>query len=155
MQTGLLFIYYSGHGMLGNHVTNIICPDGALFPLPLVLHCANRKNSKYGIGVATLPNVMAVCFMDCCRVTPKGGDEEKELINGQYYIYYAVQPGVAASTDSTPGAISVFTKQFLAMFDKELQEKGMINIPEAVDGLKYTEKGGSLKVDIAVKPIKQ
>jgi len=154
MQKGLLFIYYSGHGILGNHVTNIICPDGKTFPLPLVLHCANKNNSLgYGIGIATIPNVMALAFMDCCRVTPKGGNEEEELINGQYYIYYAVQPGVAASTDSTPGAVSAFTKKFLATFNTELEEKGMIQLPEALDEHKYIEKGGSLKVDIAIKPI--
>jgi len=154
MQMGLLVIYYSGHGMLGNHVTNIICPDGTLFPLPLVLHCANKNNSKgYGVGIATFPNVMALAFMDCCRVTPKGGDDEKELVNGQYYIYYAVQPGVAASTDSTPGALSSFTKKFLGAFDTALEEKGMIQIPESLDDIKDSEKGSSLKVDISIKCI--
>jgi len=155
MQKGLLVVYYSGHGMLGNNVTNIICPDGKLFPLPLVIHCANKKNSAYGVGISTLPNVMCIVIMDCCRVAPKGGVDEEEPIDGQYYIYYAVQPGVAASTDSSPGAISTFTREVLDIFDKEFTTVQKIQFPDALDKLRYSEKGSSMRVDLTFKPKKK
>jgi len=155
MQKGLLFIYYSGHGMIANNVTNIICQDGKYFPLPLVVNCVNKKNSAFGMGIAALPNVMCIVVMDCCRLLPKGGEDDEEPVGGQYYMYYAVQPGAAASTNSNPGAISKFTKEVLEISQKALEESQKLEFPDALDNLKYSEKGSSMKVNIAGKAKKK
>jgi len=153
VEKGLLVIYYSGHGQIANNVTNIICEDGQLFPLPLAVYCPNKNSFKeFGIGITTLPNTMVLVFMDCCRLLPKGGEDDN-LTTGEFYIYYAVKPGTAASTSSGEGAISEWTKKVLSLFAKQLGETGKILIPDNLD-LDNMDKGGSLKIDLAGKPVK-
>jgi len=154
-EKGLLFVYYSGHGQITNNVTNIICPDGQLFPLPMAIFCPNKNSFKdFGIGITVVPNTMVVLFMDCCRLLPKN-DGEEPLSKGEYYIYYAVGPGKAASTSSGEGAISEFTKKVLYLFENQLQERQKIIIPDdLLSELTQMEQGGTTKVDIAAKPVK-
>jgi len=154
-EKGLLLVYYSGHGQIANNVTNIICPDGQLFPLPLAIFCPNKNSFKdFGIGITVVPNTMAVVFMDCCRLLPKN-DGEDALSKGEYYIYYAVEPGKAASTSSGEGAISEFTKKVLNLFGNQLKERQKITIPDDLLGdLTQMEQGGTTKVDIAAKSVK-
>jgi len=154
-EKGLLFVYYSGHGQISNNVTNIICPDGELFPLPLAIYCPNKNNYKdFGIGITVLANTMAVVFMDCCRLLPKN-DGEDALSKGEYYMYYAVEPGKAASTTSGEGAISEYTKKVLRVFEQQLLERQKIIVPDdLLSELTQMEQGGSTKVDLAAKPVK-
>jgi len=154
-EKGLLFVYYSGHGQIANNVTNVICPDGTLFPLPLAIFCPNKNSYKdFGIGITVVPNTMAVVFLDCCRLLPKN-DGEEALSKGEYYIYYAVEPGKAASTSSGEGAISEFTKKVLHLFENQLQDRQKIVVPDdLLSDLTQMEQGGTTKVDIAAKPVK-
>jgi len=154
-EKGLLFVYYSGHGQIANNITNIICPDGQLFPLPLAIFCPNKNSfNDFGIGITVVPNTMAVVFMDCCRLLPKNEGEEA-LSKGEYYIYYAVEPGKAASTTSGDGAISEFTKKVLHLFENQMSDRQKIIIPDdLLSELTQMEQGGSMKVDLAAKPVK-
>jgi len=150
MKKGLLFIYYSGHGMIMDGVTNVVCGDGSFFPLPALIHCANRK-SPHGLGLSVYPNLMVVVFMDCCRVFPKAA-ADPEPVGGQYYIYYAVAVGTPASAGSKdPGSMSLFSKGLLDLFTKDLQEHKKIEIPKSLNMLKYSERGATMSVDIAHK----
>jgi len=149
MQKGLLFVYYSGHGMIKDSVTSIICPDGQLFPLPLVINCANKKNSAFGLGIANNPNIVVICVMDCCRILAKGGEDEEELTKGEYHIFYAVQPGTAASGSSS--GMSKFTKDVLEELGSKLEKEKKLDFPECMDKFTYCEKGGVLHVNIAAK----
>jgi len=154
MKKGLLFIYYSGHGMIADGVTSIVTPNGSFFPLPVLVHCANGK-SRHGIGLSVYPNVMVVVFMDCCRVFPKGA-HDPEPVSGQYYIYFAVEVGTpAASGSKSAGTMSVFTKELLDLFGKALTETKKVEIPSALRSLKFSEKGATMSCDIAYKKKKE
>jgi len=154
-EKGLLFVYYSGHGQISNNVTNIICPDGQLFPLPLAIFCPNKNCYKdFGIGITVVPNTMVVVFMNCCRLLPKN-DGEEALSKGEYYIYYAVEPGKAASTSSGKDAISEFTKKVLQLFENQIKDRQKIIVPDdLLSSLTQMEQGGTTKVDIAAKIVK-
>jgi len=150
LKKGLLVIYYSGHGMIMDGITNIVTPSGAYFPLPLLIHCANKK-APCGIGLSVYSNVMVVVFMDCCRVLPKAASDP-EPVSGQYIIYYAVEVGTPASAGSKePGSTSAFTKGLLDIFAKELAETQKIEIPAALCTLKYSERGATMSCDITFK----
>jgi len=150
MKKGLLVVYYSGHGMINDGVTSIVCGDGQFFPLPTVINCANKK-APFGIGLSVYSNLMVVVFMDCCRVIPKA-ISEPEPVSGQYFIYYAVDVGTPASSGSKdPGSLSVFSKGLLDLFTKSLQEHKKIEIPGALSSLKFSDRGATMSVDIAHK----
>jgi len=146
----LLFVYYSGHGQIANNVTNIICPDGKLFPIPQTICCPNKNVFKeFGAGFTVLPNTMAIVFMDCCRLLPKNEGEE-EFLKGEYYIYYAVEPG-----KSREGESSGFTEKVLNLFENQLKVRQKIIIPDDLLGeLTEMDQGGKTKVDISAKPAK-
>jgi len=155
-EKGLLFVYYSGHGQIANNVTNIICRDGRLFPLPLAVSCPNKNNFKeFGTGITVEPNTMAVVFMECCRLLQKGGSDDEPL-KGEYYIYYAVDAGKAASTSSDQGDNSEFTKKISRVFETKLKDRKKVLVPTEVQSeFEYMDKGGIHKVDLAAKPTKK
>jgi len=144
---GLLFIHYSGHGMIMDGVTNVVTPDGALYPLPEVINSVNKKTA-FGIGLSVYPNLMSVVFMDCCRVNAKAVSEP-EPVGGQYYIYYAVPKGTPASAGTTD--TSVFTGRLLTLFGDSLTKTKKIVIPNDLVSLEFSDRGATMTCDLAQK----
>jgi len=136
--------------MIMDGVTNVVCADGQFFPLPVLIHCANRK-SPYGIGLSVYANLMVIVFMDCCRVFPKAASDP-EPVGGQYYIYYAVEVGTPAAAGSKdPGSMSLFSKGLLDLFTKSLEQNKAVEIPATLSTLKFSERGATMSVDLAYK----
>jgi len=143
---GLLFIYYSGHGVSVGNVTNIVDTNGEFYPLPLVL-CNNSDEPGSIKGISLENNIMVVAIMDCCRVTAKG-ITKRPPVSGECYIFYAERTGDSAIADGKGDKPSAFTQKF---FDKWEREKCCV-FPDIMDGLSPDKQlVGSKHVDLAIK----
>jgi len=165
-ERGLVFIYYSGHGIIDKKGhTCIVCTDERPFSAVLAATCKDKNayvleeepKKTFGMGITAMPNVMVVMILDCCRVETKGLSS-LEPIEGQFQVYYATGKGGAASAGQKDAA-SVFTTRLLDELRKQLDaqtdEVKKLYFPDDVKGaINERELGNKMKCDLAYVPEK-